>query len=137
MAYIGQSGRSLACRIKEHKRAVQNGDQNSSALAEHAWQQQHHVDWAAAEVLESTRNWYPRCMIESWHIHREANSMNRERGPLPHIYCSLNKNGDEDTINHCVLYYVFVDICILHACAVIPTTPTYHHVQFLSLFSFP
>ena len=89
MAYIGQSGRSLACRIKEHKRAVQNGDQNSSALAEHAWQQQHHVDWAAAEVLESTRNWYPRCMIESWHIHREANSMNRERGPLPHIYCSL------------------------------------------------
>ena len=47
------------------------------------------VDWAAAEVLESTRNWYPRCMIESWHIHRETNSMNRERGPLPHIYCSL------------------------------------------------
>ena len=69
--------------------AILNGDQNSSALAEHAWQQQHHVDWAAAEVLESTRNWYPRCMIESWHIHREANSMNRERGPLPHIYCSL------------------------------------------------
>ena len=89
MAHIGQSGRSLACRIKEHKRAVQNGDQNSSTLAEHAWQQQHHVDWAAAEVLESTRDWYPRCMIESWHIHREANSMNRERGPLPHIYCSL------------------------------------------------
>ena len=51
--------------------------------------EQHHVDWAAAEVLESTRNWYPRCMIESWHIHSEANSMNRERGQLPHICCSL------------------------------------------------
>ena len=100
MAYIGQLGRSLACRIKEHKRAVQNGDQNSSALAEHAWQQQHHVDWAAAEVLESTRNWYPRCMIESWHIHREANSMNRERGPLPHIYCSLLTEQNRDELRH-------------------------------------
>ena len=34
MAYVGLSGRSLTCRIKEHRRAVQNGDQNS-------WQNMH------------------------------------------------------------------------------------------------
>ena len=55
MAYVGQSGRSLVCTctMKEHKRAVRNGDLNSSALAEHVWQQQH---WEAAEVLESDRD---------------------------------------------------------------------------------
>ena len=35
-SYVGQSGRSLLHRIKEHKRAVSQGDCNASALAEHS-----------------------------------------------------------------------------------------------------
>ena len=61
----------------------------AAALAEHAWQQQHRIDWEAAEVLESDRDWYPRCMIKLWQIHSETNCMNRECGPLPTIYCTL------------------------------------------------
>ena len=87
--YIGQSGRFLACQMKEHRRAVQNGDTNSSAVAEHAWQNLHHVDWEAAEVIDSSSDWYPRCLLESWHIHWEPDPMNRESGPLPQIYCAL------------------------------------------------
>ena len=34
--YLGQSGRSLSCRIEEHRRAVISGDMNASAIAEHA-----------------------------------------------------------------------------------------------------
>ena len=55
-AYVGQSGRSLSCRLKEHQRAVHNGD----VMA---------IDWEASEVLDSCRFQYPRCMLESWHIH--------------------------------------------------------------------
>ena len=33
--YIGQTGRTLSCRFKEHKSAVNNQDVASSALAEH------------------------------------------------------------------------------------------------------
>ena len=35
--YIGQTGRKLGIRIKEHKRAVQTADFVTSALSEHAW----------------------------------------------------------------------------------------------------
>ena len=87
--YVGQSGRSLACRMKEHQRAVRGGDTNASAIAEHAWGHQHQIDWGAAEVLDSNPNWHPRCLLESWHIHKERKSMNRDRGNLPQIYRTL------------------------------------------------
>ena len=32
--YVGQSGRSLTCRLKEHQHAVRNGDVMASAIAE-------------------------------------------------------------------------------------------------------
>ena len=44
-AYVGQSGRSLSCRVKELQRAVRNGETNASALAEHARKEEHNIDW--------------------------------------------------------------------------------------------
>ena len=38
-AYVGQSARSLVLRLKEHQRAVYNADMNTSAIAEHIWQE--------------------------------------------------------------------------------------------------
>ena len=40
--YIGQTGRSLSCRLKEHKSVVRNRDVASSALAEH-WLDTGHI----------------------------------------------------------------------------------------------
>ena len=89
-AYVGQSGRSLDCRVKEHQRAVRNGDTNASALAEHAWNEEHHIDWQNAEVLEANQQyWRKRCLLESWHVNKETKPLNRERGTLPDIYRSL------------------------------------------------
>ena len=88
-AYVGQSGCSLACRIKEHQRAVGGGDTNASAIAEHAWGQHHQIDWGAAEVLDTNPSWHPRCLLESWHIHKQQSTMNRDRGNLPQIYSTL------------------------------------------------
>ena len=90
-AYVGQSGRSLAWRLKEHQRAFHNVDMNASALAEYVWQEQHWIDWSSAEVLDSKQFLLPRLMLESWFIHSEGNPLNRERGPLPIEYCSLIK----------------------------------------------
>ncbi len=90
-AYIGQSGRTLAMRLKEHQRAVQNGDVNASAIAEHIWHDQHRIDWSAAEIVDSERYLCPKLMLESWHIHSEQDPLNRERGSLPIEYCSLIK----------------------------------------------
>ena len=42
VAYIGQSGISLVCHLKERRRVVFTGD---SALAEHAMKSGHEIDW--------------------------------------------------------------------------------------------
>ena len=87
---MGQSRRSLDYRVKEHQRAVWNGDTNASALAEHAWNKEHHIDWQNAEVLEANQqHWRKRCLLELWHINKEAKPLNRECGTLPDKYCSL------------------------------------------------
>ena len=41
MSYVGETGRTLHLRLKEHKRALTNGDPWMSALAEHAMNHQH------------------------------------------------------------------------------------------------
>ena len=47
--YIGEMGRSLTERLKEHKYTVRRGNMNNG-IAAHAWSEQHHVDWSAARV---------------------------------------------------------------------------------------
>ena len=89
-AYVDQSGRSLDCRVKEHQRAVRNRETNASALAEHVWNKEHHINWQNAEVLEANQQyWRKRCLLESLHINKETKQLNREHGTLPDIYCSL------------------------------------------------
>ena len=51
--YIGQTGRSLDHRLREHRRALKNGDLGSSALAEHVFSANHRVDLSKAIVIDS------------------------------------------------------------------------------------
>ena len=39
------------------------------AIAEHAWHEQHQINWETAEVLDTSQHWYMRYIIDSWHIH--------------------------------------------------------------------
>ena len=43
--YIGEPGRAMQTRKKEHMASVRLGKTDVSALAEHAWDNDHHVDW--------------------------------------------------------------------------------------------
>jgi hypothetical protein len=81
--YIGQTGRSLKQRITEHRRAIRNGDLATSALAEHAWNTGHHFDTAAAEIIDAHPHVTTRCLLESWHIQKDDNTINREKGTPP------------------------------------------------------
>jgi hypothetical protein len=88
-SYIGQTGRTLTCRLKEHKRAVSQGDFNASALAEHAVNTGHQIDWSNAGVLDSSQFYYQRLYLESWYIQQHKDTLNRERGLLPSVYRGL------------------------------------------------
>ena len=87
--YIGQTGRPLETRVKEHKTAVRNGEVSSSALAEHAWNESHQIDWDDVSVLAAENNLQRRLTLESWHIHQHSTTVNRELGGLPSEYTPL------------------------------------------------
>ena len=84
--YVGQTGRTLAHRLKEHKRTLTSGNLAQSAVAEHATQQSHAIDWECATVIDTEQPFHRRCTLESWHIRSETNAMNREEGNLPPVY---------------------------------------------------
>ena len=85
MSYIGETGRTLQLqlRIKEHRRALTNGDPCMSALAEHAINNHHNIAWEDAIVVDADPHMYRRQTLEAWHIRQEPNPMNRDRGLLP------------------------------------------------------
>ena len=49
--YIGQTGRTLQHRVAEHKRSLTTADSNTSAVAEHAMERNHNIDWKGARVI--------------------------------------------------------------------------------------
>ena len=87
--YIGQTGHSLKHQLVEHSRALKKGDVATSALAEHSLETGHPVGLSKAEVIEyhpfTTDCW----LLESWHIQRTTDTLNRERGTLPTVYTAL------------------------------------------------
>ena len=89
MSYVGETGRTLQLRIKEHRRALTNGDPCMSTLAEHAINHHNNIAWEDAIVVDADPHMYRRQTLEAWHIRQEPNPMNRDRGLLPPVYDSL------------------------------------------------
>ncbi len=88
--YVGQTGRCLGKRVKEHRKAVESGDCANSALAEHAWNHHHPMDWKNVRVLEQQSRLYHRLTLESIHIRSHPHTLNRhDDGTLPLVYNSL------------------------------------------------
>ena len=87
--YIDQTGRTLDHRLKEHRRALISGNVQQSAVAEHATNEMHDIDWEKAEVVDCHPHYRQRCALEAWHIRTEPHKMNRDGGPLPAVYNPL------------------------------------------------
>ena len=55
-SYFGETGRTLECRIKEHKRCVTNKD-TSNGVAVHHLETKHQMNWEGASCLEFVCFW--------------------------------------------------------------------------------
>ena len=78
--YIGQTGRSLKHRLKEHWRALRNGNVAAFASAKHALMAGHGIDLSKTNPIHRF----------AWeHIQHNENKLNRERGNLPQVYAAL------------------------------------------------
>ena len=83
--------------MKEHQRAIRTFDVNNSALAEHLISTNHRIDWDNTTVIDRHAFTHPQCTMESWHIHKEEDTLNREKGLLPDVYLTLQSSHKFDT----------------------------------------
>ncbi|VEL39403.1 unnamed protein product [Protopolystoma xenopodis] len=97
--YIGEAGRKISTRIKEHERLCRKMDNERSELADHIARTGHEINWKATErktrYVDNTRKWKIR---EAIGMLGEKNLMNRrlEEGRVSDnfAYC-LSKLGEK------------------------------------------
>ena len=92
--YIGETGRSVKTRKREHVSAVRNFDPEKSALCQHVLEHDHVIDRKNVETLKSEPHANRRRTAESFLINQKAkdfNVLNRNDGAiLPGVYKTLN-----------------------------------------------
>ena len=59
LVYIGETGRSLDVRMKEHKRDVKNCNTNNANFV-HAYDQNHSIDWDSSKMIIKCNNFKKR-----------------------------------------------------------------------------
>ena len=77
--YIGETGRPLSTRLKEHQRHCRNGDTDKSAVALHGWSLNHRIDWDSSDVIDREDRLFQRRVKEALHI-RRTNNFNKDQG---------------------------------------------------------
>ena len=66
--YIGQTGHTLEYRLKEHRRALVSREIRLFAVAQHAVDKMHDMDWIGATVVDGRSQFHQGCALEAWHI---------------------------------------------------------------------
>ena len=77
--YIGETGRTLDVRLKEHRRAVKMNNK-SNGIAVHTNSTSHDIDWDSVEVIDQEQNWIKRKIKEALHIRSVNAPMNLDQG---------------------------------------------------------
>ena len=68
--YIGETGRSMQERMKEHDRDIRLARTQTSAVSEHAHETGHYPLWNEVKFIERNSHWYTRRVKEAIHITR-------------------------------------------------------------------
>jgi hypothetical protein len=78
--YIGQTGRSIDTRLKEHKRHIRLEYPNKSAVAQHSIHQEHRIQFNSTSILSTKTRYMDRIIKEAIEIELHPHNMNREEG---------------------------------------------------------
>ena len=137
--YVCQTVEPLDHRLREHCRALKNGDLAASALAEHVFSCNHRVNLSTA--WSSHGDWHSHtqncCMLESCYIQHQQVPLDRDRFTLFALYVVLLDWP-------CYLLGCFYYIIDMSVVLNIPFSSIYHKVSlfkrtyiiFFSVFSY-
>ena len=78
--YIGETGKNLEIRLKQHKSAYNRCDENN-AMFMHAWNKDHRIDWSNAKVILKCANPKKRRILEAMKINEHEN-FNLQKFPI-------------------------------------------------------
>ena len=78
--YIGETGRSLKVRIKEHTADLRRERISKSALAEHVHSSSHYICMEEAKLVRKEEHCLKRKIKEAIEIEKRKNNFNRDDG---------------------------------------------------------
>jgi len=78
--YIGETGRAMQDRIKEHDRDIRLARTQASAVSEHGNETEHLPIWKEVKFIDRDPHWYTRRVKEAIHIRLHPNNINRDSG---------------------------------------------------------
>ncbi|KAJ4447063.1 hypothetical protein ANN_09052 [Periplaneta americana] len=76
--YIGQTGRTIMERCKEHQRSIRLYYPDKSAVAQHSLETGHKIDFSATTILDKTSGYWDLVIKEAIEIQLDGNNFNRD-----------------------------------------------------------
>ena len=85
--YIGETGRSMHKRIKEHDRDIRLARTQTSVVSEHANKFGHYPLWDEVKFIDRDQHWNTRKVKEAIHIRLHPKNINRDsRIEIPEVW---------------------------------------------------
>ncbi|KAL9978901.1 hypothetical protein ACROYT_G016485 [Oculina patagonica] len=98
--YIGETGRPMQDRIKEHDRDIRLARIQTSAVAEHTNNTGHYPLWNEVKFIDRDSHWYTRRIKEAIHMRLHPNNINRGSGiEIPEAWMpTIKKHSNRRTV---------------------------------------
>lgn len=85
LSYIGQTRRSLKCRLKEHESYVKKQEFNRSTIAKHCWSENHRFNFSGAKIIKKCSSVIDLDFYESFYIHKFSGSLVNDIASTPFL----------------------------------------------------